>query len=139
MRQLTKTQSIIFLAGGVLMAIGAGCYSFLFIQKTAGILFLVGAIAFVSMQILQRYEGTSITIRRLRNIMIIADICFILAGVLMVEQQFGWIRNLFSGNGYTQFVSYTYNKWVVLLLIAAILEMYTMHRIGQELEKESEK
>jgi uncharacterized membrane protein SpoIIM required for sporulation len=30
-------------------------------------------------------------------------------------------------------------KWVVLLLVAAILEVYTTHRISHELEKEAKK
>ena len=32
-----------------------------------------------------------------------------------------------------------YNKWVMLLLAAAILEMYSMHRIASELKKEEAK
>ena len=28
-----------------------------------------------------------------------------------------------------------YNKWVVLLLIAAFLEIYTVHRIDSEMKK----
>ena len=30
-------------------------------------------------------------------------------------------------------------KWVVMLLIAAILEVYTTHRISSELEKEKQR
>ena len=35
------------------------------------------------MQLQQRYEGTNFTIRRLRRIMILSDVCFLLAAVLM--------------------------------------------------------
>ena len=32
-----------------------------------------------------------------------------------------------------------YNKWVLLLLVAAILEIYTMHRISHLLKKEEDR
>ncbi len=138
MRQLTKLQNILFLTGGLLMVVGAGCYAFLLIQHVAAIVFLVGALLFAGIQIQQRYDGNSVVIRRLRNIMTMADFCFVLAALLMVEEQFGVIRGLFAGHGdaYVTFVSLTYGKWVVILLIAAILEIYTMHRISNELDKE---
>ena len=31
-----------------------------------------------------------------------------------------------------------FNKWVLLLLVAAVLEIYTMHRISSELDKEQQ-
>ena len=34
------------------------------------------------------------------------------------------------------YLTYVYNKWVVFLLIAAILELYTAHRISNELKKQ---
>ena len=37
--------------------------------------------------------------------------------------------------GYYTYIEYVYNKWVVLLLIAAILEVYTTHRLDSELKK----
>lgn len=138
MRQLNKFQNVIFLVGGVLMTIGAGCYAFLLMQDVAAVVCLVGAIAFASMQMMQTYQGKSLTLRRLRKIMTFADILFILAGVLMVEQQFGIVARLLTNHPsvYVTFVNVTYGKWVVILLIAAILELYTMHRISSELEKE---
>lgn len=137
MRQLNKWQSIVYLVGGVLMVAGAGCYAMLFAQSIASIIYMVGAAAFVGMQSLQRYDGNLLTVRRLRRIMTFAEICFILAGLLMIEQQYGIVRSHLSGVAYDNMVIYTYNKWVVLLLIAALLEMYTMHRIGQELKEEN--
>ena len=35
------------------------------------------------------------------------------------------------------YVQYIGNNWVVTLLIAALLQLYTSHRIGRELEKEA--
>jgi hypothetical protein len=37
------------------------------------------------------------------------------------------------------YLQYVYNKWVITLLIAAILQLYTTHRISHELEKEAKK
>ena len=116
---------MLFLIGGMLMVVGAGMYVFA-MREVASWIFLVGALLFATMQIRQRYEGTDFVIRRLRRITILADVLFVLAGLLMVECAYG-------------FVTYIYNKWVVVLLIAAILEVYTTHRISHELDKEAKK
>ena len=50
MKQLSKIQSILFLIGGVLMVIGAGCYAFLLGQKVVCWVYLVGALLFAWMQ-----------------------------------------------------------------------------------------
>ncbi|MBQ7422225.1 MAG: hypothetical protein IJV27_08800 [Prevotella sp.] len=139
MKQLSKLQNIIFLAGGLLMTVGAGAYAFLFMQKFFSLILLAGAVAFASMQILQRYDGHDLVLRRLRKIMVLADLLFVLAGLLVVEEQYGLVGRLLAGRGdlYIAFVNATFGKWVVVLLVAAILEIYTVHRISHELEKES--
>jgi hypothetical protein len=94
------------------------------------------------MQILQAYNGDSFVIRRLRRIMIFADILFILAGLLMVENAYNFLLPFFQNhitNGLNAYIIYIMGKWVVLLLVAAILEVYTTHRISHELEKEAKK
>lgn len=117
------------------MVAGAGCFAMLLVQPAAAVVYMVGAAAFVGMQSLQRYDGQLLVVRRLRRIMSIAEVCFLLAGFLMLEQMFGLVRSHLSGATYDTFVTYTYNKWVVLLLIAALLEIYTMHRISSELNQ----
>ena len=111
------------------MVIGAG--SSLFMWRWAPYLFAVGALGFASMQMLQRYEGKNVTIRRLRRMMLISDVLFLLAALLMFASQ----GNVF-GLSHITYVQYIYNKWVVVLLIAAILQLYSSHRIGHELQKE---
>ena len=96
--------------------------------------FAVGAICFASMQLLQRYEGTDFTIRRLRRIMVISDLLFLFAALLMFASQ----DNPLKLDQIT-YVQYVYQKWVVVLLIAAILQLYSFHRISTELEKEAKK
>jgi hypothetical protein len=141
MKQLSRLQSLIFLAGGLLMVVGAGLFVFSN-KQLASWIFLVGAIAFVSMQMQQQYEGTNFVIRRLRRIMTLADICFILAALLMVENAYNFLLPLFVDhlqNGLNDYIVYIMGKWVVMLLIAAILEVYTTHRISSELEKEKQR
>ena len=141
MRQLSRFQNILFLVGGTLMVIGAGLYVFGFCQPASWI-FLVGALLFSSMQLKQSYDGDNFVIRRLRRIMIMADILFVLAGFLMVENAYNFLLPFFQNhvhNGLNAYIIYIMGKWVVLLLVAAILEVYTTHRISNELEKEAKK
>ena len=132
MKQLNKTQTTIFLIGALLMVVGAGAS---LLQWTlAPYLYALGALGFASMQMLQRYEGTNFTIRRLRRIMLLSDMLFLVAAILMFAGQ----QNIFGLN-YLTYLQYVYNKWVIVLLIAAILQLYTTHRIGSELEREAKK
>ena len=132
MKQLNKIQLIIYLLGATLMAIGAGIS--ILGWWIAPYVYCVGALCFASMQMLQRYEGTNFTIRRLRRIMLTSDVLFMLAGVLMLSNG----HNVF-GLSYITYMAYVYNKWIVVLLIAAILQLYSMHRLDQELAKEAKK
>ena len=128
MKQLNKTQSALFLIGGVLMVIGAGCFAFLYEQQVVCWIYLVGALLFATMQALQTYEGTDPTVKRLKRIMTLADFFFVLSGLLMVDNAYMCLRDAFTDN-----------KWVLLLLVAAILEIYTMHRISHLLKKEEDR
>lgn len=134
MKQLNKTQSALFVAGGVLMVIGAGSYAATWMQQVACWVFLTGSLLFTIMQQMQSYEGQNFVIRRLKNIMSFAHLCFVLSGLLMADSAYGFMLRAFSN--YMDYYTYLYNKWVVLLLVAAILEVYTMHRIDNELKKE---
>ena len=120
------------------MVAGAGLYAFFIVQHVACWIMLFGALAFVLMQSRQRYDGSSLTIRRLRKIMTIAGFGFIIAGFFMVEDSYMFLRPVFSNTveSYTTYVNIFHHNWVILLLISAILEMYTSHRISYELKKE---
>ena len=132
MRQLNKVQTIIYLLGALLMVVGAG--TSMLAWKAAPYIFAVGALGFVAMQFLQRYEGTNFVIRRLRRMMLLSDFLFLLAALLMIAN-----TGNFLGLDYITYIEYVYNKWVVVLLIAAILQLYSTHRISRELEKEAKK
>ena len=132
MKQLNSIQNAVYLIGALLMVVGAG--TSMLAWKFAPYIFAVGALAFVSMQFLQRYEGTNVVIRRLRRMMLISDFLFLLSALLMIAN-----TGNFLGLDYITYIEYVYNKWVITLLIAAILQLYSTHRISQELDKEAKK
>ena len=136
MKQLNSLQSILFMTGGALMVVGVGCYVFMFATQIVCWIALVGCILFALMQMMQTYEGRSLTIKRLKNILNLADFLFVFAGLLMVDNTYGFLRPIFGNQ--IDYITYVYNKWVVLLLIAAIIEVYAMHRIDHELKKEKQ-
>jgi len=130
MKQLNKTENIIFLLGAILMVVGsAAC---VFATPWSPYVFTMGALAFVLMQLKQGYDGESIVIRRLRNIIVVSDFCFLLTALLMFANQ----DNLF-GFPFMFYVQYIHNNWVIALLVAAVLQLYATHRISHELDKEA--
>lgn len=135
MTRLNKYQGVVFLLGGLLMVAGAGCTAFMWQQATMCWVFLAGSLLFSIIQMMQSYEGTELTIHRLKRIQTLADILFVLAGLVMVDSSYGFFRPLFHNQ--EAYITYLYNKWVILLLIAAILEVYTVHRIDHELSKKN--
>lgn len=142
MRQLTKTESLLFLAGGALMVLGVAL-NFFGIATVAPWLFLLGAALFAAMQIRQTYNGQSLTLRRLKGIMTVADILFVIAGLLFVENNWGFLMRPFAGLGMKGWLFYVryiaHNNWIIVLLIAAVIELYTVHRVSAELRRENEK
>jgi hypothetical protein len=139
MERRSKGKDIIFLAGGVLMVIGAGCFAFGFIHpsllKTVCWIYLLGSLMFSIPQIMQSYENRSLTVRRLKKIQCFSDICFVLAGISMVDTAYQLLESLFVNE--ETYITFIYNKWVAILLIAALIELYTTHRISHELAKEN--
>lgn len=132
MRQLSNIETWVMLAGGLLMVVGSGAS--LLLQAWAPYVFAPGALMFAAMQMRQRYEGDNFTIRRLRRMMLLSDGLFLMAALLMFANQ----SNFFQLN-YLSYIKYVHNNWIVVLLVAAILQLYTSHRIANELEKEAKK
>jgi len=130
MRQLSKWEAYVMLLGGLLMVVGAGA-NVLFCSW-APYVFAPGSLLFVAMQLRQRYEGRDFTIRRLRRIQIISDVLFLFAGLLMIANQ-----SNFLPIDQLSYIKYVHNNWVVVLLVAAVLQLYTSHRIANELEKDT--
>lgn len=133
MKQMNKWQNAIFIVSAILMV--AGAVISILRWEWFPYVYAIGAIGYASMQMLQRYEGTNFTIRRLRRIMLLSDFLLLLVAVLM-----------FASQGYTMGLDYWFYylsnvriNWVVVLLLAAILQLYTSFRMGSELEKEAKK
>lgn len=85
--------------------------------ELAPVLYTIGAVLFAYVQVMSRYEGKNLIVRRLRRQQILAAVLLVFAGVLMFVTR--------------------HNEWVLCLTIAAILELYTAFRIPSELEKEN--
>ena len=132
MKQLSSIETAILLIGGLLMVVGAG--GSMFLQSWAAYIFAPGALLFAAMQMRQSYEGNNFTIRRLRRIQLTSDVLFMLAGLLMLANQ-----SNFFGINLLLYIKYVHDNWIVVLLVAAILQLYASHRIANELEKEGKK
>ena len=111
---MSKTYQIIQGVGAVLLLVGA------MLQITrwelSPIIYTLGAVMFAYVQVMSRYEGKNLIVRRLRRQQILGAVLLVFAGVLMFVTK--------------------HNEWVLCLTIAAVLELYTAFRIPSELEKE---
>lgn len=124
MKQLNSIQTWVLRLGGILVLVGAMLNP---IKLAASpYIYSIGALMFASMQMFASYDGTNVVIRRLRRQQIIGSLLLLLSGAAM----FGNIYHI-------QYVQH--NEWMIMMLIAAILELYTSFRIPAELEKEKKK
>ena len=113
------------------MAAGAGMYVLGAPPEPSSVMFAAGAAAFASMQLRQTYDGRNTAIRRLRRIMDVGDVLFILSGVLMLENAFKFMLPLFVkyvDNGYMAYVTYIHNNWVVLFFCFKLHKFFFVHR-----------
>ena len=111
---MNKISQVVLWVGSVLLLVGA------MLQVTrwefSPVLYTVGAVMFAYVQVMSRYEGKNLILRRLRRQQILGAVLMVFAGVLMFVTK--------------------HNEWVLCLTVAAILELYTAFRIPSELEKE---
>lgn len=121
MKNLTPIQNFIYRLGAILIILGI----ILWMPRLffAPYIYCVGAIAFASMQFLERYEGRSLVIRRLRKQQLLGAFFFLITGVLLIGSTL-------------HFPYLQHNEWVIGLTIGAIFELYTAFRIPAELKKE---
>ncbi|MBP3245250.1 MAG: hypothetical protein J6M59_09150 [Bacteroidaceae bacterium] len=122
MNKLKDWQVMMMSAGMIFVLIGVGCY--FFHQWAAYVVYGVGVLMFVPMQLMQRYEGSNFILRRLRRMQIISDVLFLLTGMLM------YLNGKFILNMYIR------NEWMLALTVATILQLYTAFRIPAELDKD---
>ena len=111
---MKQIQKYIYIVGGILLVIGAALYVTRWV--VAPYIYVVGSFRFGAMQMADRYEGSNFVIRRLRRQQVLGALMLMLTGIAMFVCK--------------------YNEWIVCLLIACLLELYTAFRLPQELEKE---
>lgn len=133
MRQLNRIENAVFITGAMLMVAGSVCH--IVMPCAAPYIYSIGALAFVAMQLRQRYDGANVTVRRLRRIMMASDFLLLLTGVMMFANR----SYDFMGLSLVTWLQYVHNNWILTLLIAALLQLYTVYRIGAELEKDTKK
>ena len=112
---MNKAYQLIQVVGAVLLLVGA------MLQITrwelSPYLYTIGAVLFAYVQVMSRYEGKNLIIRRLRRQQILGAVLLVFAGVLMFVTR--------------------HNEWVLCLSAAAVIQLYTAYRIPSELEKEN--
>ena len=123
MNRLSKTQNIIYCLGGLLLLVGAILPTFPELRFVAPFVYTSGAVMFAAMQMLARYDGANLVLRRLRRQQLIGAILLIVAGGLM----FMSVLQLRPFRG---------DEWKLVLAIAAVLQLYTSFRIPSEMQKE---
>ena len=112
---MKKSDTIIQMVGAVLLLVGA------ILQITrwelSPYIYTLGALMFAYVQVMSRYEGKNLIVRRLRRQQILGAMLLVLTGVLMFFTR--------------------HNEWILCLTVAAIIQLYTAYRIPAELEKEN--
>lgn len=123
MNQLNKFQNFLYGLGGILLLIGAAMPLLPGMLLPGANVFTIGVLFFAPMQMLARYEGKDITVRRLRRQQLIgALLLLVTAGLLLMKAyHVGPLRG---------------DEWKLTLTIAAILEVYTAFRIPAALQEE---
>ena len=111
---MKKELNILFMCGMVFALIGAAVY--ITHWEYAPYMFIIGAITAAIAQIFAQPHVEDVTLKRLYRQQMFGALFLVLTGLLM----------LYSHG----------NEWIVCLLIAAIIELYTAYRIPQEEKKQ---
>lgn len=123
MKPLSQLQSLAFTLGGLLLLVGALLPMVPSLSDFTPYVFCAGALLFGTLQLVQRYEGRNVTVRRLRRQQMLGACLLMISACLLLVTAF---RLLPLRGG----------EWKVVLAIAAVLELYTAFRLPSELEKE---
>ena len=111
---MKKLQQVLYILGGILLIAGAALY----ITRWVGApyVYIAGSFMFGAMQMLDRYTGKNLILRRLRRQQLLGAIALMLTGILMLTCK--------------------HNEWILCMLVGCLTELYTAFRIPQEYEKE---
>lgn len=132
-------------AGGVLMVFSAALImaSSFFIEDPSVCvsirdivpwIFLSATVVYVVMQRMLNTKTDSFILRRLYAIQLLSGVCFIVAALLLIEQYNGFLLPLVVNemNSYYNYLRFVHNNWVVMMLVGALLQLYSTHRISNE-------
>lgn len=114
-------RTTLFRTGGLLLVAGAVMPLFEF--SFASYVFSLGALLFAPIQISDRYEGSNLIIRRLRRQQVMGALMLLVTAALMLMRL--WDIPPFRGE-----------EWKIALMIATLIEGYTIFRIDKETNKE---
>ncbi len=125
MKQLSKLQNLIYAAGGLLLAVGAILYAVPGLTGAAPYVYTVGVLGYAPMQMLARYGGRDLTVRRLRRQQLFSAVLLLLVAPLMFMNvlRVGPLRG---------------REWLLLLTIAAVYQVFTAFRIPAALKRAGE-
>ena len=123
MKPLSRLQSLAFTLGGLLLLVGTLLPMVPTLALYAPYVFSAGALLFGTLQLVQRYDGRSIVIRRLRRQQMLGALLLMISACLMLAAE----SHLLPLRG---------GEWKITLAVAAVLELYTAFRLPAELEKE---
>lgn len=107
-------RTLLYRLAGLALVVGAVLP--LFAPTAAAYTFAVGALIFAPIQLTDRYEGKNFTIRRLRRQQMLGALMLVVTACLMITAAYGIAP--FRGH-----------EWMITLLIATLLEVYTIFRI----------
>lgn len=111
---MRKIQQAIYIIGGILLVVGSALH--ITQWPWAPYIYIIGSFMFGAMQMLDRYTGKNLVLRRLRRQQLLGAIALMLTGILMLTSR--------------------HNEWILCLLVGCLVELYTAFRIPQEYEKE---
>lgn len=110
-------RTLLYRIGGILLI--AGAVMPVIFPAWAPYVFAVGALLFSFIQLTDPYEGSTLTLRRLRRQQMVGALMLLITAALMITARYGIPP--FRGR-----------EWMITLLIATLLEVYTTFRIDQE-------
>ncbi len=125
MKELTPFQNLVYSLGGILILVGAVLPLVPPAAPAAPYVFAAGALMFSPMQMLARYDGNNLVVRRLRRQQVMGAILLLLSAGLLL------LKSLHAG-------PLSGDEWKILLTLAAVFEVYTAFRIPAALKKAGE-
>ena len=126
MKPLNKFQTFIYQLGGIFLLIGAVMPLFDTLRIYSPYIFILGAIMFSTMQMMNKYMGKNPVIRRLCRQQIIGSLLFLVAG-------FAMFSSLLKKGPFLA------DEWLIFLAMGTVFQVYTAFRIPAEINKENKK